>query len=61
MVMRAEHATSPLGCAPAEETRRRGGKMVRGVGGGGGWEEECSTTCCCWTWHTEPASVGGAL
>lgn len=52
-VMRVEHARSPLCCTPMKETWRKDGKM--------GGEEECSTTCCCWTWHTEPASAGGAL
>lgn len=46
------------------------GLLCAGTPGGGdlteGWEDgeerkECSTTCCCWTWHTEPASAGGAL
>lgn len=50
MVMRAEHASSPLGCTP-----------VKGSLDGKMGEKECSTTCCCWTWHTEPASAGGAL
>lgn len=31
MVMRVEHARSPLGCTPVEETWRKDGK----VGGGG--------------------------
>ena len=51
-VMKVAHARSPLCCIPVEETSQRDGKMGR---------EESSTTCCCWTWHTEPASAGGAL
>lgn len=43
-----------LCCTLVEETWWKDGKM-------GGEVEECSTTCCCWTWHTEPASAGGAL